>query len=133
MREDTTSFKMQFNRTMSRDELLAIPAKRRLEAIESYIINLVWWPVQHAAAAGKTSYLYVIPADHSTMGRTYPPPYIVTPDDIVEGLRAKFPGCDVVHSEEWVDVRPGVREHRKGILIDWSPVPLSAPSNVIKL
>jgi hypothetical protein len=22
--------------------------------------------------------------------------------------------------EEWVDVRPGVREHRSGIRIDWS-------------
>jgi hypothetical protein len=44
----------------------------------------------------------------------------VTPADILEGLKAKFPGCDVELHEEWVDVRPGVREHRSGIRIDWS-------------
>jgi hypothetical protein len=54
------------------------------------------------------------------MPKSYPPAYVVTPDDLIEGLRVKFPGCDISHSEEWIDVRPGVREHRKGILIDWS-------------
>jgi hypothetical protein len=119
MREDTTSFKMQFKQTMSRDELLAIPAKRRLEAIQSYVDNVVWGHVQNAAAAGKTSYLHVVPVN-SNVCKTYPPPYIVTPDDIVEGLRVKFPGCDVVHSEEWVDIGPDAQVRRKGIKIDWS-------------
>jgi hypothetical protein len=130
------SYKMQFTKTFSRADLQAIPAKRRLEAIQGYVENYqIYQSVYNAAAAGKTSYLHVIPKTGS-MGSCYPPPYIVTPDDIVEGLRAKFPDCDVVHSEEWVDVRPGVREHRKGILIDWSPTPLSAqyhPPSTIKI
>jgi hypothetical protein len=110
---------MQFSVTFSRDDLQAIPAKRRLEAIRSHIDHTLSMTVQQVAAAGKTSYLYVIPST-SGMPKSYPPAYVVTPDDLIEGLRVKFPGCDISHSEEWIDVRPGVREHRKGILIDWS-------------
>jgi hypothetical protein len=110
---------MQFSVTFSRDDLQAIPANRRLKAIQSYIDRHVFLSVQHAATAGKSSYLFVIPHE-ACVGSTYPPPYDVTPDDIVEGLKERFPGCDISHSEEWIDVRPGVREHRKGILIDWS-------------
>ena len=110
---------MNFSVTMSRADLQAIPAKRRLEAIRYYVDNTFQQPIQNAAAAGKTSYLCVIPSNRG-MAKSYPPAYEVTPDDIIEGLRAKFPGCDVRHLEEWVDVSPGLREHRKGILIDWS-------------
>lgn len=118
MREDTTSFKMQFNQIISRAELQAVPAKRRLEAIRNFIENhQIYSAVYNAAAAGNTSYLYGIPVYRSNGG---PLAYEVTPDDLVEGLRVKFPDCKVEFSEEWVDVRPGVREHRKGIKIDWS-------------
>lgn len=131
MREDSISYKMQFQRTISRADLQAIPAKRRLEAIQTYIENYqIYQAVCNAAATGKTSYLYAILANSSPAVIRPGGGYEVTPDDIVEGLRVKFPGCDVVHSEEWVDVRPGVREHRKGILIDWSPTPLSVPSTI---
>ena len=111
--------KMQFPTTLSRAELQAIPAKRRLDAIRSYIDHHVHQNVQLAAALGKTSYLFVIPKS-TNMGQSHPPAYVVTPDDIVEGLKAKFPGCDVEFNEEWVETRPGVREHRSGIKIDWS-------------
>jgi hypothetical protein len=111
--------KMQFPTTFSRSDLQAIPAKRRLEAIRSYIDHHVGLNVQHAAAAYKTNYLFVIPKVAS-MGKSYPPAYEVTPYDIVEGLKAKYPGCDVEFSEEWIETRPGVREHRSGIRIDWS-------------
>ncbi len=110
---------MNFSTTFSRTDLQAIPAKRRLDAIRSYIDHNITQNVQMAATLGKTSYLFVVPANRSN-GGSYPPPYIVTPEDIVEGLKAKFPGCDIEFSEEWVDVRPGVREHRSGIKIDWS-------------
>jgi hypothetical protein len=128
---------MQFPQTISRTELQAVPVKRRLEAIRNYIENNnIYQAVYNAAATGKTSHLYIIPANSSGTVIRPGAAYEVTPDDLVEGLRAKFPGCDVVHSEEWVDVRPGVREHRKGILIDWSPIPLSAqyhPPSIIKI
>ena len=110
---------MQFPNTISRAELQAIPEKRRREAIQRYVDHHVPQNVQLAAALGKTSYLFVIPKS-TNMGHSHPPAYEVTPYDIMEGLKAKFPGCDIEFSEEWVDVRPGVREHRSGIRIDWS-------------
>jgi hypothetical protein len=112
--------KLKFNSTFSRADLQAIPAKRRLEAIQGYVDNYqIYQSVYNAAATGKTSYLHVIPAN-SRGCKSYPPAYEVTPDDIVEGLRAKFPGCDVLHSEEWVDIGPDAQVRRKGIKIDWS-------------
>lgn len=110
--------KMQFPTTLSRADLQAIPAKRRLEAIQRYVDHHVGLNVQHAAAAGKTNYLFVIPK--AERPNCYPPPYVVTRDDIIDGLQAKFPGCGIEFSEEWVETRPGVREHRSGIKIDWS-------------
>jgi hypothetical protein len=111
--------KMQFSTTLSRADLQAIPAKRRLDTIRRYIDQHLGENVQAAAAAGKTSYLFVIPPT-TAQCRSHPPAYVVTPDDIVEGLKVKFPDCRIEFSEEWVETRPGVREHRAGILIDWS-------------
>ena len=100
--------------THSRASLQAAPAERRLAAIRHFIDdnhNKTGIAVQNAAALGKTSYLFAL---------SIPPHFTLTSADILEGLKAKFPGCDVELHEEWVDVRPGVREHRSGILIDWS-------------
>ena len=108
---------MNFSTVLSRADLQAIPAKRRLDAIRRYIDHHLGQNVQNAAALGKTSYLFVIPRPE-TMRHAHE--YVVTNDDIIEGLKAKFPECDIEFSEEWVDVRPGVREHRSGIRIDWS-------------
>lgn len=110
---------MQFSFTLSRDDLRAIPEKRRLDAIRQYIEDAIVQPVRQAAAAGKTSYLYV-PPKACSRACGYPAPYEVTIADIIEGASAKFPGCKVGFSDEWVDVRPGVREHREGVLVDWS-------------
>lgn len=109
--------KMQFPTTHSRAELQAIPAKRRLEAIQRYVDRNIVQNVQSAAALGQTSYLFAIPPPERMR---HAHEYVVTPDDIAEGLQAKFPGCDIEFTEEWVETRPGVRVHRSGIRIDWS-------------
>ena len=107
--------------THSRASLQAAPAERRLDAIRVFIEGAnTGHLVKNAASLGKTSYLVALPKPSASGVHTHPPPYIVTPADILEGLKAKFPGCDVELHEEWVDVRPGVREHRSGIRIDWS-------------
>lgn len=108
-----------FTNMISRNDLRAIPEKRRLDAIRQFIENAIVHPVQNAAASGKTSYMYV-PPKGCPRACGYPAPYEVTTADIIEGASAKFPGCKVGFSDEWVDVRPGVREHREGVLIDWS-------------
>jgi spore cortex formation protein SpoVR/YcgB (stage V sporulation) len=41
-------------------------------------------------------------------------------DELLAGLREKFPGCTVSVLEDWVETRQGVKELKKGILVDWS-------------
>jgi hypothetical protein len=110
---------MEFANISTRAQLHDLPAKRRRQAIVAYCDQLDR-PVYQAASEGKTSYLH-IPAAHSGItARQHPPPYIPTPEDILEGLKLKFPDCTIGLFDDWVDVRPGVRERRSGILIDWS-------------
>ncbi len=103
-----------FAYTYSAEHLQSLPAKQRRDAIRHTVDNL-HSPVLAAATAGKTAYLINI-GDY--MKRIAPA--IFTIDDLLEGFRDKFPGCKVEYTETWEDVRPGVREQRSGILIDWS-------------
>ena len=41
-------------------------------------------------------------------------------EELLAGLREKFPGCSVSLQEDWVETRQGVKELKKGIMIDWS-------------
>jgi hypothetical protein len=48
----------------------------------------------------------------------------VAPEDrtyeLLAGLKEKFPDCSVSLHEDWVETRQGVKELKKGILVDWS-------------
>lgn len=110
-------FTMEFKSTLSRAQLQDAPDKRRRQAIVNYCDQL-YQPVLEAANLGKTSYLHT-PLKGTTAG-CYPHSYIPTPEDIMEGLNLKFPDCKITLFDDWVDVRPGVRERRTGYLIDWS-------------
>ena len=41
-------------------------------------------------------------------------------EELLAGLREKFPGCTISLQEDWVETRQGVKELKKGIMIDWS-------------
>ena len=41
-------------------------------------------------------------------------------EELLAGLREKFPGCTISLQEDWVETRQGVKELKKGILVDWS-------------
>ena len=41
-------------------------------------------------------------------------------EELLAGLREKFYGCTVSLQEEWIETRQGVKELKKGILVDWS-------------
>ena len=41
-------------------------------------------------------------------------------EELLAGLREKFYGCMVSLQEEWIETRQGVKELKKGILVDWS-------------
>lgn len=109
---------MQFTQTFSRAQLQDLPDKRRRQAIVQYC-DQIQGGVYEAATFGKTSYLHT-PTNNRSGAGCYPAPYIPTPEDIVEGLKLKFPECTITLFDDWVDVRPGVRERRTGYLIDWS-------------
>lgn len=109
---------MQFTQTFSREKLQSIPAERRLQAIVQYV-DRNYHSIIQAAAVGKTSCLHQF-VSHNHLPCSSPGQYIVTLEDVIEGFKAKFPDCSVSYAEEWVDVRPGHREQKTGIRIDWS-------------
>jgi hypothetical protein len=110
---------MSSSTPISRAELQAIPAKRRMDAIRHYIGQNVIHAVNTAAIMG-TSYFVPLPRPGMSPG-CYPPPYVVTSADLLEGLKAKYPDCCVMFYEKPVPTnRPGVTEQHTGILIDWS-------------
>ena len=104
---------------ISRADLQAVPAKRRLNGIRCQIEENIQPQVLRAAELGTTSYFHWIPKPRAAVSAT-PRPYEVTPEDLAEGLRIAFPGCSIRFSEESRDGQNGTLETRSGILIDWS-------------
>ena len=41
-------------------------------------------------------------------------------DEVLAGLREKFPDCLVSFQEDWIETPHGMKQLKKGILIDWS-------------
>jgi hypothetical protein len=107
--------------SISRAELQAIPAKRRLDAIRSYVDRNVSQQVQLAAVTGTSYFVFPLPSPTPGHPCCHPPPYHVTSADLLEGLKARYPDCDIMFYEKPVPTnRPGVTEQHTGILIDWS-------------
>jgi len=104
---------------VTREYLQSLPDKRRWEAIASAIQTLSS-QVTQAASSGKTSSLVPIPVYCNSFVKSHPSQYIPNVYDLVEGFKLKFPDCHVEYTETWEEVRPGVKEQKKGILVDWS-------------
>jgi hypothetical protein len=112
---------MNVSSVWSREELQALPEKHRLDAI-ARAVEQFHFGIISTAQAGKKNYLVDMkhmPRNQSGV-RTFPPEYIPTADDMLEGFKKKFPGCDVTYTEVWEETNPGVKTQKKGILIDWS-------------
>jgi hypothetical protein len=58
--------------------------------------------------------------DQALLAALAPPAPRPAYDELLAALKEKFPGCDVSFQEGWVEIRQGVKELKKGILIDWS-------------
>lgn len=113
---------MSFNfYTMSRSELQSLPEKRRKDAI-ARAVDSVYQQVIAAATEGKVFCIVnVTDVTRDQSGcRSYPARYIPNAADMVEGLQAKFPDCKVEYTEMWEDTQPGIRQQKKGVLVDWS-------------
>jgi len=113
------------NTTFTREYLQSLPAKHRTEQIWQ-AVNSLYHTVVDAATRGKAFHIVDVKQFTPEFRKKYgvhsnpPPAYVVTVDDLVEGFIAKFPGCRVEYVEMWEDVRPGVREQKNGILVNWS-------------
>ena len=104
---------------VTREYLLSLPDKIRWDAIAQAIQNLSP-QVTQAASSGKMSALIPIPTYCNSFVKSHPSQYIPNVYDLVEGFKLKFPDCRVEYTETWEEVRPGVKEQKKGILVDWS-------------
>lgn len=109
--------------TYSRDYLLSLPAKQRKETITQYISSY-HSQIVTAATSCKTSCVldlsqYLKLKSRKT-GHEYINQYFPTIEDLVEALKEKYTECRVEYTEEWIETKPGVKEQKVGIIVDWS-------------
>ena len=126
----------------TREFLKNLPQLRKEEKLRSDIdraYSEMSHAVEYAATNGQTQYLYMIPHyDPRHLAPYEIPSY--TDEQLVNGFREKFPGCDVLYQEFWVEepatapLNTSVRKQsqiatsssgnemrlKKAILIDWS-------------
>ena len=137
------------SQTLSRQYLQGLPEAQRRQMIENDVFRLfqqIAQPVQNAALKGETRYLHDMSqwmaqqqgellrqhqqrvaqamrfnrAEALLLHEKGPAPPEPPSDELLAGLKEKFPGCGISFQEDWVETRQGVKELKKGILIDWS-------------
>jgi len=136
------------SQTLSRQYLQGLPEAQRRQMIENDVFRLfqqIAQPVQNAALKGETRYLHDMSqwmaqqgellrqhqqrvaqtahfskAEAQLLQQKGPAPPEPPSDELLAGLKEKFPDCGVSFQEDWVETRQGVKELKKGILIDWS-------------
>lgn len=111
---------MEFRQTYSREHLQSLYRKNCLQVVKQQVEAMSHAVVRAASQGNKTSHAIAIPFQHYMEARDSGVQYIPTNDDLVEGFKQMFPGCSVILKDDWVDVRPGVREQKTVILVDWS-------------
>lgn len=96
--------------------------QRRREMVD-VAIDQVSTLVLQAALAGKTEWELVFPTRYSPKPLAQEARYLVNAgyemEEIRDGLRRKFPDCDVGITEDWVETRPGVREREIHVVLSW--------------
>ena len=108
--------------TYSREFLQQIPAERKKQQIDMITRTFVG-EVQNQAASGKTSYMcntQLLDNYNMNRKRQSPTPPEISIDDLLMGIRERFPDCDVNYEETWVDQSNNTKVLKKGIVIDWS-------------
>lgn len=109
-------FKETFSRTMMQSARQQYLAVIRREAITRHVENYSRFALV-AAQQGKTQFTIETQPDGFRVGD-----YTATPDDLLEGYRAKFPDCRVEYGETWEPSarNPNQMNKKSGIIIDWS-------------
>jgi hypothetical protein len=113
----------------SRQYLQGLPEMKRRQTIENDVFRLfqqILQPLQAAALKGEKRYLHDMSyweSHQGTMqmiGQAQSGASGASSYELLAGLKEKFPDCSVSLQEDWVETRQGVKELKKGILIDWS-------------
>lgn len=104
------------------DYLNSLPALKQAEGVGAFV-NRVAGKILDAATKGNTSFVYQEKQykDYLNYGMGPMPLRQPTLEELAIAFRDQFPDCKIEVQDNWVDVRPGVREHRPQILIDWTP------------
>jgi hypothetical protein len=125
-----------YNRQYLRDLPELLRRQRREQQLNQQLnslFNQIQSPLMAAAGRGETKYLYDMmhwmqhnglplmkkSAEPYQQIQAQAPPEDRS-DELLAGLREKFPDCSISFQEDWIETRQGVKELKKGILIDWS-------------
>jgi hypothetical protein len=107
--------------TYNRSYLRALPNRMRKEALERITQRYVNQIIENAQD-GKTSTFINLENKPSFVAYKELRPYESPPtnDEVRETLLEKFPDCTITYEEKWIDISPGKRELKKGLVVDWS-------------
>jgi hypothetical protein len=95
--------------------------------MKNILMEIYQMQIKPIATSGCTSYKFTNFKHRGQSGMPYMG-YTPTPEDFIEGFKSMFPGCRVEYTDTWEETRPGVREQKRFILIDWSvKIPTRTP------
>jgi hypothetical protein len=102
--------------------LNSLPALKQAEAVAAFV-SRVAGKIIDAATKGYTAYVYEEKHYANFSNNPLGPHLLRRPslEELAVAFQAQFPDCKIEIQDNWVDVRPGVREQRSQILIDWTP------------
>lgn len=108
-------------RQFTAEYLNNLPAEKRAEKIAMYVDRVVE-KILSAAENGKTGFIYEEKHwNYYTQGGAHFASVKPTMAELALAFQERFLNCKVELRDFWVDVRPGVREQRCQIVIDWTP------------
>lgn len=106
------------------EQLNNLPAQKRAEKIAVYVDRVVSRLLEFAEK-GKTGFIYDEKhwTYYSQGGHGFSSYSDVKPtmEELTIALQERFPDSKVELQETWIDVRPGLREQRSQIILDWTP------------
>lgn len=110
---------MQFAQTFSRGQLQAMSELDKQHHIKHMIDNQIADHVLVAAREGRSSYFHIV---EGRIQGSLPTPPFIKPEELVLGLKYKFPECKVTFEDTWMNVDKFNKQLRRGVLIDWSNI-----------
>ncbi len=105
--------------TFSREYLQTLHKNYKLQILKNILLDVYRREIEPIAKNGGTCYEFV---NFITKGNTglYHSKCVPTVEEFTQGFQTMFPGCKVEYFETWEETKPGIRQQKRYILIDWS-------------